>query len=455
MAAKSLLSKDQDTTDCYKKTTIKNTTRSKPIINLNEHLYVVGFNSSRQLGFTSKKHITELTKWNNKMNIKSIHCSANVTAYLSCIGKLYISGYGGGTNESAHMSELQLGRRDIYNNMNNININKICASVPGRCIFCITNNNKLYGNGYNGQYQLGCSENDNIIEPIFIENMADVFDVQCSYTFSIAICNSSKYHSIIINFWIKQISIIIPTEIINLLQIFANSYDCFGTGQIDCIHTNISDTDMIAGMTKKWSKISVFNDIQIINIATGYNHALFVESNGNLWSCGGNSYGQLGTGKLLENSYRASVPIKIKYFEINKIKILNIKCGWYHCLVTDINYKIYSFGRNDDGQCGLGSYGSNAHIHEPKLIETLSKYNIINIDCGAWHSYAMNDKKKHYLFGDNAKNQCGLIEGSDVDNNTAISIPFCINDIFAEITNNKTIKSVHLTRHSTIIIATK
>ena len=86
---------------------------------------------------------------------------------------------------------------------------------------------------------------------------------------------------------------------------------------------------------------------------------------------------------------------------------MDIVCGSDHNLCIDENHKIYSWGRNDSGQCGYG-HGQTESKVIPSLINKLIKYNIINIKCGAYHSYALNDKNEHYLFGSNGYNQCSI-----------------------------------------------
>lgn len=139
---------------------------------------------------------------------------------------------------------------------------------------------------------------------------------------------------------------------------------------------------------------------------------------------------------------------QIPFFVNNKIIITSLQSGGFHNLCIDTSANIYSFGGNDYGQCGVGRIAQS--INEPEIIKYLSKHSIIAIKCGLKHSFAKSDDGQHFLFGHDNHNQCSLT----ANNAESILIPFSINTTFAEITNNKMrIKDVYLGAENTFIIA--
>ncbi len=82
--------------------------------------------------------------------------------------------------------------------------------------------------------------------------------------------------------------------------------------------------------------------------------------------------------------------------------------------------EIFSFGNNDQGQCGNGK---KEHVKVPQRIKALDTHNVINIRCGALHSYCSTSKNKHYLWGSNSYNEC--LESDDED---CLLVPKFIND---------------------------
>eukprot|EP01084_Bolivina_argentea_P026582 49431_1 len=86
----------------------------------------------------------------------------------------------------------------------------------------------------------------------------------------------------------------------------------------------------------EWKQIETLRDYKIIKVNIGGYFSLFVDDTGNVWTCGDNSYGQLGLGNY-NDCYE---PKKIKYFEENNIKIVCVTAGYYHTIGIDENGKI-------------------------------------------------------------------------------------------------------------------
>ena len=70
-------------------------------------------------------------------------------------------------------------------------------------------------------------------------------------------------------------------------------------------------------------------------------------SSGNLYSFGNNYYGQLGQGTSDFNSH--PVPVKV-----GTDTWIAVAAGLYHSLAINSDGYLYSFGRNNYGQLGLG-----------------------------------------------------------------------------------------------------
>ncbi len=195
----------------------------------------------------------------------------------------------------------------------------------------------------------------------------------------------------------------------------------------------------------RWAAIKSFKHNKIIEIGVGFEHSLFLDSNGIVWSCGFNDCGELGLGHW--ETQKSMLPQPITHFIENGIKIKHIKCGHSYNLAVDANNKLWSWGSNKYGQCGNGE-GKKDHNNKPKLIYNLKHENIIDIGCGASHCYAKTSDGMYWMWGDNEFNQC---IGCGVDN--VISIPICVNEIIYEKTNHKyLIKAMYLGYDNTKIL---
>ena len=314
---------------------------------------------------------------------------------------------------------------------NNISVNKICTNTNGSNTFWIDDKHQLYTCGKNAHSQLGIGDNKNRRKPELITNLKDIIDVTYGDKCSIALCKSVLNISVI-DYLIRKHKIDnVPIDVILLIK---SMYDI----------NKIYDTKTADNY---WREAEILKDRDISRIFSGGYHAFCLESDGTLWGMGDNRQSQLALDKDIYNIDNIEWT-KISIIMDFKIRISDIACGCQHTLIIDINGKIYSFGSNQYDQCGQNNINTNLLI--PTLIPALKRERIIKIKSASWHSYAMSDKKEHYLFGDNADNQCTLKYSTD----RRVKIPFNINSVFDELTLGKyQIKEVFLGLDNTLIIA--
>ena len=85
------------------------------------------------------------------------------------------------------------------------------------------------------------------------------------------------------------------------------------------------------------------NKIKISQISCGYSHVLTLDENGNAYSCGFDSEGQLGLGEEVLVNY---TPNLISYFRDNQIFIFQVSSGYHsNHFLTESN-SIYICGKN-------------------------------------------------------------------------------------------------------------
>lgn len=68
--------------------------------------------------------------------------------------------------------------------------------------------------------------------------------------------------------------------------------------------------------------------------------------------------------------------------------VIQIACGMKHALALTNNGELYSWGSNSEGQLGLGV--NNKYEIKPKLINSLIGIPIVFIACGGYHSIAVS-----------------------------------------------------------------
>jgi alpha-tubulin suppressor-like RCC1 family protein len=85
-------------------------------------------------------------------------------------------------------------------------------------------------------------------------------------------------------------------------------------------------------------------------VSAGVRHTAFVDTRGRLWVTGDNSYGQLGTGD--GNSYLNEYVQSAKY--LNK-SITDVSCSGDFTMILDSDGIVYGCGNNEWGQLGIGT----------------------------------------------------------------------------------------------------
>ena len=110
-------------------------------------------------------------------------------------------------------------------------------------------------------------------------------------------------------------------------------------------------------------KVSLPDNTTIESIAAGQDHSLALDSGGNLWAWGDNTYKQIGNSKIVENMNYCTMPVKVE----NLINIKEISTGAYHNLALTQDGKLYGWGSNKYGQ--LGKYKNNLNIAVPEEIK--------------------------------------------------------------------------------------
>jgi alpha-tubulin suppressor-like RCC1 family protein len=109
--------------------------------------------------------------------------------------------------------------------------------------------------------------------------------------------------------------------------------------------------------------ITGLQNTRIVEIAAGARHSLFLSESRKVFACGEAKQGQLGLGPITVD--RIMVPTHVK--TLNEVQ--KIACGKYHSLHLSASGQIYACGSNAFGQLGTGC---KSNYFTPTLIESLS-----------------------------------------------------------------------------------
>lgn len=153
---------------------------------------------------------------------------------------------------------------------------------------------------------------------------------------------------------------------------------------------------------------------RVTAIACGGRHSVVVTDSGALLAFGWGLYGQCGQG----NTDDVLSPTCVS--AILGVKMQDVAAGLWHTVSISADGDVYSFGGNQFGQLGIGSDQAETI---PKLVDapSLENKNARSVSCGARHSAIITDEGEVFCWGWNKYGQLGL--GDSMDRNVPCIVP--------------------------------
>jgi alpha-tubulin suppressor-like RCC1 family protein len=137
-------------------------------------------------------------------------------------------------------------------------------------------------------------------------------------------------------------------------------------------------------------------NINFVQISCGFDFNLAICSEGYLWSWGRNNNGQLGIGQSVENQ-----PYPRKVTQSNDWAF--ISAGYYHSLAIKNDGTLWAWGANGAGKTGLRKLTGITYFPERVGISNDWAY----ISAGAWHSLAIKKDGTLWAWGSNLDGRTG------------------------------------------------
>lgn len=143
----------------------------------------------------------------------------------------------------------------------------------------------------------------------------------------------------------------------------------------------------------------------IVQVAGGSDHILILDKYGNVyaWGTGGNC--QLG--------YKINPRLRTKTFGPLRITGLkNIKyiaAGSIHSFAIDKDNRLWAWGLNNFGQCGISEgVGSGASVEKPTLVDFFADKKVVQVAGGNHHSVMLTEDGDLYSVGEMNFHQTGV-----------------------------------------------
>nr|KJB33344.1 hypothetical protein B456_006G007400 [Gossypium raimondii] len=153
------------------------------------------------------------------------------------------------------------------------------------------------------------------------------------------------------------------------------------------------------------TRLSALDGHDIISITCGADHTIaYSLSNAEVYSWGWGDFGRLGHG----NSSDLFTPQPIK--ALHGLRIKQIACGDSHCLAVTMEGEVQSWGRNQNGQLGLGTTEDSP---VPQKIKAFQGISIKMVAAGAEHTAAISKEGALYGWGWGRYGNLGLGDRND------------------------------------------
>ncbi|XP_012287827.1 ultraviolet-B receptor UVR8 isoform X2 [Orussus abietinus] len=88
-----------------------------------------------------------------------------------------------------------------------------------------------------------------------------------------------------------------------------------------------------------------------------------------------------------------------------RVKFVDVACGFDHTIILADNGNVYSMGMGTRGQLG---HGDLEDCDNPRLVEALAGLRVVQIAAAGWHSAVVTDQGDVYTWGWNTNGQLGI-----------------------------------------------
>lgn len=153
------------------------------------------------------------------------------------------------------------------------------------------------------------------------------------------------------------------------------------------------------------TQVSALEGHEIVSVTCGADHTTaYSETQAEVFSWGWGDFGRLGHG----NSSDLFTPQPIK--ALHGVRIKQIACGDSHCLAVTMEGEVQSWGRNQNGQLGLGTTEDSL---VPQKIQAFEGISIKMVAAGAEHTAAITEDGSLYGWGWGRYGNLGLGDRND------------------------------------------
>ena len=157
----------------------------------------------------------------------------------------------------------------------------------------------------------------------------------------------------------------------------------------------------------------------VVGIAAGYEHTVYFKGEGMVWSVGLNTCGQLGDGTTTHRSN----PVQVVDSNGNALGgVVGIAPGYQHTVYLKSDGTVWSVGLNTDGQLGDGGYLNPDRLNPFQILDTngTSLTGASSVSAGASHTTYLKSDGTVWATGLNSQGQLG--DGTTTDRSNPVQV---------------------------------
>jgi alpha-tubulin suppressor-like RCC1 family protein len=244
----------------------------------------------------------------------------------------------------------------------------------------LTSDQKLlvWGQNYPGDFQI-----ENLMTPKLLQVDFDAVDVSAGNTHCAAVDTNGKVYT-----WGKNGGTI-------------GGGGQLGHGVYDELVTPKYVSPLLS-ISLSCRLVAALDGVQISSVSCGELHTIFFDrQNGQVWCCGANEYGRLGGGPDW-GQLDTRVP-QLLVDSFGGEKVIQVSAGFSHSIALTDSGRMFAWGRNDQGQLGLGDSFIDIYSMEdmPRLIESdkIANEKVVQVSAGKGVSAALTRDGKIFYWG--------------------------------------------------------
>jgi len=149
---------------------------------------------------------------------------------------------------------------------------------------------------------------------------------------------------------------------------------------------------------------------EVVGISTGYNHTVYLKSDGTVWAAGQNSEGQLGDGTI----WPKSNPVLVRNIDGSPLTgVVGITTGHSHNAYLKSDGTVWAVGSNYYGQLGDGTTTHRSNPVQVMNVDGSAFSGVVDMSLGHNHSVFLKSDGTVWAVGRNPQGQLG--DGTTTD----------------------------------------